>query len=137
MQENYDNMDTPDPDDEAEGIARARDLEEKLLRIAEIAAECEIEDLGPKSIQQYYDLLSQCALGKYEPKTALSFFPYIQISIETVFGDLPDPYYEMYVAQISQEVINFYTDMYIYFLKAAFLHAIEILLLEEQNSKKN
>ena len=133
--QDYDNQGFPNlGGGDEEGISRAHDLEAKLLSIAEIAAECEFEYIGPQTADKYYELLADCAMGKYEPQTATDFFPSINSAIETVFGDLQSPFYEVFVTQIIQDVFGFYVEMYIYFLKMAFLQAIEHLLPQKSDS---
>ena len=133
---NYDDISNLFDDEnspESEGIFRAKKLQNNIIQIAEIAAECEFEYLGEKPIRFYKNSISKVISGKYAPKTLDSFMGCIDTAIYFIFGDIPGDFYVTFVNKIAGDLINLFVETYAYFLKTAFESAV--LAMEEK--KKN
>jgi len=118
---------------ENEGIFRAQKLQENIIKIAEIAAEAEMEALGAKTTDFYKQSIEEVVSGKYKPQTLDSFMGTIDTSLYFLFGDLPGQYYVAFVKQIVGDIVNLFVETYAFFLKTAFENAI--LVLEKETDK--
>lgn len=112
---------------ENEGVFRAKKLQENIIQIAEIAAEAEIDCLGPKTPEFYKKAIDDVISGKYKPQTLDSFMGTIDTSLYFIFGDLPSDYYVAFVRQIVGDIVNLFVETYAFFLKTAFENAISVL----------
>ena len=118
---------------EDEGVFRAKKLQENIIKIAEIAAEAEMESLGAKTTDFYKQAIEEVVSGKYKPQTLDSFMGTIDTSLYFLFGDLPGQYYVAFVKQIVGDIVNLFVETYAFFLKTAFENAI--LVLEKTTDK--
>ena len=118
---------------EDEGVFRAKKLQENIIKIAEIAAEAEMEYLGPKTTDFYKKAIEGVISGKYKPQTLDSFMGTIDTSLYFLFGDLPGEYYVAFVKQIVGDIVNLFVETYAFFLKTAFEKAVSVL---EKTEKK-
>lgn len=118
---------------EDEGVFRAKQLQENIIKIAEIAAEAEMEYLGPKTTDFYKKAIEGVISGKYKPQTLDSFMGTIDTSLYFLFGDLPGEYYVAFVKQIVGDIVNLFVETYAFFLKTAFEKAVSVL---EKTEKK-
>ena len=118
---------------EDEGVFRAKKLQENIIKIAEIAAEAEMEALGAKTTDFYKQSIEEVVSGKYKPQTLDSFMGTIDTSLYFLFGDLPGQYYVAFVKQIVGDIVNLFVETYAFFLKTAFENAI--LVLEKETDK--
>lgn len=118
---------------EDEGVFRAKKLQENIIKIAEIAAEAEMEAQGAKTTDFYKKATEDVVSGKYKPLTLDSFMGTIDTSLYFLFGDLPGEYYVAFVKQIVGDIVNLFVETYAFFLKTAFENAI--LVLEKETDK--